>query len=214
MRRKMPAGWRGRWVGVRQPDLLRGTWIDERGGRRRDARRTDVEGAVLREDEEDDDQHVQLPGAPHAVRVVELRRRRRSAGVRVSRRQASASPLFRLLKGPTNLLEQGQEEQLHVAARQRGVQEEGVAHHERVEEQGRLLRSREWGGVKARQSANPSCPSRPHQPTHRLGLQALGQRRVELVEGHAQGAHSAVVAQQRLVVLLVAPCVRALNSVG
>ncbi len=35
--------------------------------------RTDVEGRVLREDKEDDHQHVQLPGAPHAVRVVELR---------------------------------------------------------------------------------------------------------------------------------------------
>lgn len=34
---------------------------------------TDVEGGVLREDEEDDHQHVELPRAPHLVRVVQLR---------------------------------------------------------------------------------------------------------------------------------------------
>lgn len=34
---------------------------------------TDVEGGVLREDEEDDNQHIQLPRAPHLVRAVQLR---------------------------------------------------------------------------------------------------------------------------------------------
>jgi hypothetical protein len=47
---------------------------------------TDVEGRVLREDEEDDHQHVELAGGAHAVRVVEL-------------------------------LQQGEEQQLHVPSR-------------------------------------------------------------------------------------------------